>query len=177
MNIDLKELRTNRSLQKIIALAIIIILFVFLSVKNFGKMSQLNTDIENMRTEVAVLESRIEYLKVLSQKEESITAQMKALEARLPKSVGQKELLSVIDELCKKYKVEISQVAFEPAVEFLDFHMMNIQLDLSAEYANAMNMLNSLTDDYSLMNISSISATGFDGGKVKVQATVAVYYG
>lgn len=176
MNIDLKELKTNKTLQKILALGLLIILVLVLCFNNVKQMSAQKNDIQNLSTEVSVLESRIKYLKSLAAKEDEFLSKLTALKAQLPEGVNQQELLRLFNNLGEEYHVDITQVSFDAPAVFLDFNSVGARIDITGDYAQTMNMMNSLTNDYRVMSLTNMTATGFNKGMVKLQATIAIYY-
>lgn len=176
MNIDLKELKTNSKLQKILIMILLSAIIGFLCFKNISSLSGLKDSINQNQLEADTMQAKVTYLIALSEKEDEMLAKTKQMETLLPEGINQKQLLSTIGTLCAQYGVEVSQVNFEASVAFSDFSAMPVSLAINGEYDKTMAMLDSLCSDYSLITLSSFSTQMASGGKINTNAVVSVYY-
>lgn len=130
----------------LVGLIILVAWFLFLYKPASDELSQVNSEIEEAKTEQMALQGELAGLQQLKEQEGEIDDQLVALQQAAPEVADEQGLIAAIQKVATDNNVELPSVTVSQPTPGAELSTMNFQLETNGTYKNVTLFLAALMD-------------------------------
>ena len=177
MNINLKDLLKDKAALVLAGLGALMLALVAAIALCLSGVSQQSLLLEQQENLLHASQNRVLYLQQLAGNAEENNRLAEAYRSKLPEAVSQQELFLLLQQLSEDYGVDVTAVVFGDPATRGSIKFQPLSLQLGGDYAQVVQLLNSLCYDGRLIQLDSLALTAKeDAGAVQADLAVSVYY-
>jgi Tfp pilus assembly protein PilO len=122
--------------------------------------------------------TRLAHLESLAANEAQTRRTIEEYELLLPRGVNQDRVFATVEELCDRYGVTVTQMAFEKIEAQGDVKKLPVSIAVQGNYGDVMAMLEELTQEgrLTLLDSMTLHAQIAAEGIVAAQASASIYF-
>ncbi|MEG1869530.1 MAG: type 4a pilus biogenesis protein PilO [Oscillospiraceae bacterium] len=176
---DIKELKTNHTMQAILALFLISVLMVVGIVLNVKKISSSDDKLLQVQQSLDISNTQLNRLIELASNEEKTQAEFAALQAYLPVGINQTEIFDTVEALSKQYNInQIEKISFGEPIALGQINSIPVQMSFIGSYRSVMAMLEEYTLGKRLVILNKVTVRpqADSSGMIKAEVDLSVCY-
>lgn len=175
MNIDLKDLFSDKNVVQLTIIGLIAALMIVGVVLGIRNLNAQNAVVEQEQQTLTTNENRVAYLQRLAAAEEQTRETAAYYKTVLPESASQAELFSSIQKFSEDYDLDILQVGLGEVQERATVSYTPVNMTFEGSYENMLKMLTAFCYDTRIVLLDTVQINSAEK-IVTTTVTAAVFF-